>query len=145
MVMKKKLSKRIDSHEPERNMVEDFRALSNRIFLYANRGLPRIEFMREVSRMLLDLSGCDAVELRLNRRDKCYRSETMRHLKRPFCFEIMPCAQNEEGQVIPRSQDDSRLERLCRDIVGKRSDPSLPFFTENGSFFTNNVKDFLTY
>jgi signal transduction histidine kinase len=145
MAMKKKLSKRIDSHEPERNMVEDFRALSNRIFLYANRGLPRIDFMREVSKMLLDLSGCDAVELRLNRRDKCYRSETMRHLKRPFRFEIMPCAQNKEGKVIPCSQDDSGFERLCRDIVSKRFDPSLPFFTENGSFFTNNVKDFLTW
>lgn len=145
MAMKKRLSKRIDSHEPERNLVEDFRALSNRIFLYANRGLPRIDFMREVSKMLLDFSGCDAVELRLNRRDKCYRSETMRHLKRPFRFEIMPCAQNKEGKVIPCSQDDSGLERLCRDIVSKRFDPSSPFFTENGSFFTNNVKDFLTW
>jgi two-component system NtrC family sensor kinase len=145
MAMRKKLSKRIDRHEPERNLVEDFRTLSNRIFLYANRGLPRIDFMREVSKMLLDLSGCDAVELRLNRRDKCYRSEAMRHSKRPFRFEIMPCAQNKEGQVIPCSQDDSGLERLCRDIVSKRFDPSLPFFTENGSFFTNNVKDFLTW
>lgn len=145
MAMKKGLSKSIDSHEPERNLVEDFRALSNRIFLYANRGLPRIDFMREVSKMLLDFSGCDAVELRLNRRDKCYRAETKRRLKRPFRFEIMPCAQNKEGKVIPCSQDDSGLERLCREIVSKRFAPSLPFFTENGSFFTNNVKDFLTW
>jgi two-component system NtrC family sensor kinase len=145
MAMKKKLSKRIDRHEPERNRVEDFRALSNRIFLYANRGLPRIDFMREVSQMLLDLSGCDAVELRLNRRDRCYRSEAIRRLNRPFRFEIMPCAQNKEGKVIPCLQEDSGFERLCRDVVSKRFDPSLPFFTENGSFFTNNVGDFLTW
>jgi len=100
--------------------------------------------MREVSNMLLDFSECDAVELRLNRKDKCYRSEAMRGSKQPFHLEIMDCGRNQESKIIPCSQKDSCLERLCRDVISKHFDPSLPFFTKSGSFFTNNVRDFLT-
>jgi two-component system NtrC family sensor kinase len=145
MAMRKKVSKRTDIRDSDHKPAKDFRALSNQILLYANRGLPRIDFMREVSKMLLDFSGCDAVELRLNRRDKCYRSEITRQSKTPFYFGIMPCTRDENGRIIPCSQDHSGFERICRDIVLKNSDPSLPFFTKNGSFFTNNVKDFLTW
>jgi two-component system NtrC family sensor kinase len=100
--------------------------------------------MREVSKMLLDFSGCDAVEVRLNRRNKCYRSEITSRPKTPFYFGIMPCTRDENGRIIPCSQDNLGYERICRNIVLKHFDPSLPFFTKNGSFFTNNVKDFLT-
>jgi two-component system NtrC family sensor kinase len=144
MVMRKKVSKKTDTHDSDRKLAKDFRALSNQILLYANRGLPRIDFMREVSKMLLDFSGCDAVEVRLNRRNKCYRSEITSRPKTPFYFGIMPCTRDENGRIIPCSQDNLGYERICRNIVLKHFDPSLPFFTKNGSFFTNNVKDFLT-
>jgi two-component system NtrC family sensor kinase len=144
MTMKNGLSKRMHKPGARHKLAEDFRGLSNRILLYANRGLPRVDFMREVSRMLLDFCGCDAVELRLNRRNKCYRSEITRRPKTPFYFGIMPCTQDENGRIIPCSQDNSGSEQICRDIALKNFDPSLPFFTKNGSFFTNNVKDFLT-
>jgi two-component system NtrC family sensor kinase len=94
--------------------------------------------------MLLDFSGCDAVELRLNRRNKCYRSETRTGSDRPFQFDIMSCAQDDQGKVIPCSPDDSGLERLCREVARKRFDASLPFFTEKGSFFANNTENPLT-
>ncbi len=145
MAMNKRYSKRTDMQDSGRKLAEDFRALSNRVLLYANRGLPRIDFVREVSKMLLDFSGCDAVELRLKRHDKCYRSEITRDLKRPFRFEIMPCAQDKNGKIVPCSEDDSGLEKLCREIVQKHFDPSLPFFTKNGSFFTNNAKNPLSF
>ncbi|MCJ7509130.1 MAG: ATP-binding protein [candidate division Zixibacteria bacterium] len=139
--MKKKLSNQIDEHISNHKLTEDFRVLSHRILLYANRGLPRVDFMREVSKMLSDFSGCDAAELRLIRRDKCYCFETKRSDKRSFRFEIIPCAQNKSGKAIPCGQDDSGLERLCRDILLGHFDFSLPFFTKNGSFWTGNVGD----
>lgn len=143
--MRKRLSKRSGAHDPGRKLAKDFRALSHRILLYANRGLPRIDFAREVLKMLLDFSGCDAVELRLKRRAKYYRCEARCRPKRSFRFEIMPCAQNEDGKIIPCLQDDSALERLCRDIAGRRFDPSLPFFTKSGSFFTNKAENSLSF
>jgi two-component system NtrC family sensor kinase len=141
MAMNNRYSKRTDMQDSGRKLAEDFRTLSNRVLLYANRGLPRIDFVREVSKMLLDFSGCDVVELRLKRHDKCYRSEITHDPKRPFRFEIMPCAQDKNGKIVPCSEDDSGLEKLCREIVQKHFDPSLPSFTKNGSFFTNNAKN----
>jgi len=126
-------------------MVQDFRALSHRILQYANRGGPVIEFLREVSKMLLDFSGCDAVELLLKEGENYSRCEANRHAKQFFHFEIIPRAQNEDGESIPGTQKDSDLERLCNYIVHGRIDPSSLFFTKNGSFWIGNTENPLTF
>ncbi|HEX7401217.1 MAG TPA: hypothetical protein VF369_03475, partial [candidate division Zixibacteria bacterium] len=61
--MKNSRTKRKDTHNSTHNLAEDFRILSQRILGYANRGLPRIDFVHEVLKMLIDFSGCDAVEI----------------------------------------------------------------------------------
>jgi two-component system NtrC family sensor kinase len=98
-----------------------------------------MDFLREVSKMLLDFSGCDTVELRVMERNKYYRCETTHSPKRPFRSEIKPCVKNEDGELIPGSQDDSDLEQLCKDVFRGRFDPSLPFFTRRGSFWTEDA------
>jgi len=45
------------------SLAEGLQALSYRILQYASRGILRTEFQHEVSKMILDLSGCDGVEL----------------------------------------------------------------------------------
>jgi signal transduction histidine kinase len=137
--MKTNKFKQIDTSTPGRNLAEDIRILSNRILLFANRGLPRIDFVREISKMLIDISRCDAVELRLKRGEKYYRCEMVRDNEQPFRWEYCPCVQAEDRRTIPCSQDDSGTEKLCRDIILSRYDPTLPFFTKKGSFWTNNL------
>jgi two-component system NtrC family sensor kinase len=141
MVMKKNRSKRSNVRASGRNFAEDFRFLSQGILDYASRGLPRIDFVREVSKMLIDFSGCDAVEMRLKRREKYYRCEVIRDTKPSFRFEHLPCMQTPDGRMIPCLKDDSGIEKLCRDIILGRFDPSFPFFTQNGSFWTNDLTD----
>ncbi|UCB51838.1 MAG: hypothetical protein JSV10_07580 [Candidatus Zixiibacteriota bacterium] len=136
---KSKRAKQIDAHVPGRKSGEDFRALSHRILHYANRGLPRIDFAREVSKMLIDFSGCDALELRLKRSDKYYLCQVRRGEKQSFRFEPLLCSHTENSRMIPCSQDDSAMETLCRDIILGRFDPSLPFFTKNGGFWTGDA------
>lgn len=138
--MNKKLSKRMDTKDFGRKLADDFRGLANRILLDAKRGLPRIDFLREVSRMLLDFSGCDAVELRLKGRDKYHRCEATRRPKQSFIVEHLLCTQTEDGKMIPCLQDDSGVETLCRKIILGRFDSSFPFFTKNGSFWTGDVE-----
>ncbi len=41
----------------------EYRALSRSIFEYANRALPRVDFLNEISLMLVRFFECDAVEL----------------------------------------------------------------------------------
>ena len=137
--MRNRKSKQIDTHSSGRKLGEDFRALSHRILHYANRGLPRIDFAREVSKMLIDFSECDVVELRLKRHDKYYLCQAKRDTKQSFRFEPLPCSQTEDGRMIPCSQDDSAMETLCRDIILGHIDRSLPFFTKKGGFWTGDA------
>jgi signal transduction histidine kinase len=55
---------------------QDFHTLSYRILYYANRGFLRSDFLREISKAIMDFSGCDAVELHLIERGKYFRCMT---------------------------------------------------------------------
>ncbi len=71
--MKKNKAKNNRRRKPGHNLAEDFYLLSNRILSYASRALPRLDFVREISDMLIDFSGCDLVEIRVKRREKFYK------------------------------------------------------------------------
>ncbi|NVL92917.1 MAG: hypothetical protein HWN71_07780 [Desulfobacterales bacterium] len=143
--IRKRRSKQINALNSGCKLSEDFRDLSHRILHFASRGVPTIDFLREVSKMLMDFSGCDAVELRLKGGENYSRCEANRHAKQFFRFEIIPRAQNEDGENIPGSQKDSGFERLCNYIIHGHIDPSLPFFTKNGSFWIGNTENPLTF
>lgn len=145
VAMRKRRSKRIDSLTLSGKLAGDFHALSNQILRYANRGVPRIDFLREISKMLMDFSGCDTVELRFKEDDNYFRCEARRHHKQFSRFEIIPLAQNEDGESISGSQKDPGLEMLCNYIVNDHVDSSMPFFTENGSFWTGNTENPLVF
>ena len=134
-------SKRIDTKPPDRNTVEDFRTLSHQIVLHAQHGLLRIDFLHETSKILLEFSGCDSIEMWLKERGKYYRTEVTHSQKRPFQFGIMPTKKSKDGKLILDLRIDSSLEQLCRDIVLGQFDPALPFFTKNGSYWTGDAEN----
>ncbi len=120
----------------------DYMGLSRRILRLANRGVPRIDFLREVSKLLMDFSRCDAVELRLipRVRDELhYRWESTRRPKPSFRFVVLSDAQEEKRESGDRAAENTGFERLCRAVLSGRFDASLPFFTRNGSFWTGDT------
>ncbi len=139
--MKNNKAKNNLRRKPGHNLAEDFYLLSNRILNYASRALPRLDFIREISDMLIDFSGCDLVEIRVKRREKFYRCEMTRNNKPLFRWEYIPCLRTEDERLIPCSKDDSGLETLCRDMLLKKFSPALPFFTKSGSFWTNDLSN----
>jgi len=118
---------------------EDTAGLSRAISDCANRGLPRIHFMREVSRLLLDFCGCDAIEMRLHDGDLHYRWEATRRPTQSVRFEKVRWSVADDGTVIPAAPESSDLERLCSDVARRRFDAAHPFFTSNGSFWTGDT------
>ncbi len=137
MSMSDKRSKLVDSSKTGHKKSQDFSALSRKILKLANRGAPRIQFLRELSRMLIQFSGCDAVELRITDGKLNYRWEARDDGK--SSFEILPSTTSEDGNIIPCFSSNSGAEKLCRIIVSGKPDPSLPFFTKNGSFWTPDI------
>lgn len=133
-------AKQIDTHAPGLILVREFRELAHRILHYANRGFLRTDFLREISKIIMDFSGCDAVELHLQERGKYNRCKITCHPEPTFCFETASYAENREVEFLPGSQDDSDMKRLRREIFRGHLDSSLPCLTRNGSFWTGDTE-----
>lgn len=84
---------------------KDFQTLSHQILQYANRGILRISFQQEVSKMIMDFSGCDGIELWVKDHDKYFRCEAKRESDEFFYSEITSCLENEGGEVVPDLDD----------------------------------------
>ncbi len=120
---------------------EAFRSLFHQILQFAYRGLPRIDFLREVSRLLLEFSGTDAVELRLIERNKHYRSEATGDPKSPHVvFDVIPLAQDDTGALLPARGGGSDLERLFWHLIQNDLKLDAGFFTRNGSFWIGDTR-----
>lgn len=139
--MKRKSSKHSDLPSLDRKLSKNFSELSRRILHYANRGTPRIEFLREITKMLMEFSGCDSIELRLKHNELYYHWIATCCPEDSFHYETMSFAQDEKGRIIPCAKDNSNLEQLCKDIYCGLANLSLPCFTSNGSFWTGNTSN----
>jgi two-component system NtrC family sensor kinase len=130
-----------DTGAPGRRPIqlEDSASLSRRILRCAIRGLSRMDFLREVSEVLIEFSGCDAVEVRLSDGALHYRWEATLRPVKDVRFELVRWTRAPEGKVIPARQEKSDLERLCRDVACRQFDSALPCFTANGSFWTGDT------
>lgn len=119
---------------------EDVRDLSHRILQFASRGVLRTKFQETVSKMIMEFSGCDAVELWVKEHNKYFRCKMMRRPDQSFPSEITTLRQNETGGMISEPDDDPGLISLCGNMVRGHVDPARPFFTRRGSFWTDDLK-----
>lgn len=98
-----------------------------------------VEILDEVR----DLCGCQSVGVRIQANgDYPYYV----HEGFPNFFilkENYLCAKDEKGQDILDEQGRPSLECMCGNVLEGRFDPKLPFFTEKGSFWTNNTTQLL--
>ena len=119
---------------------EDVRDLSHQILQYASRGILRTNFQQTVSKMILEFSGCDAVELWVKEHNKYFRCKMERGPDQSFPFEITTLSENEKGEMVSEQNDDPDLISLCGNIVRGHVDPVRPLFTRKGSFWTIDSK-----
>lgn len=130
----------------------DFIAVSRHVLQLASRGMGRIEFLREASRLLLDFSGCDAVALIVGYEGGAshYRWTTLRAAPESFTFEphyqgpaaTMPCG---DGRTRSGSvQISPWLEDLMDSVMGRRAGPKSRHVTAHGSFWCGDLAAELT-
>jgi len=110
----------------------EFRDLSQRIFGYANRRLPRIDFLIGILDLLIDFSCCDEGELWLKDGSTQYRCKKIVHPKESVRFTTTRLAKSKAGRVVPAVQDNSDLEALCWHIFLSCADPPIPLIYDEG-------------
>ena len=124
------------SKSSARKPPEDFRSLSIRILHYANRGVSLIAFLRQLSKIILEFSGCDAVELRISDTGILYHARAGRRPEKSFDFSIIDTA----GRDLKRIESANPVfEELCGMVASDRLDQSSPRVTRNGSFWISDT------
>lgn len=90
------------------------------------------------------LSGCEAVSIRLHDEGD-YPYYVYDGFPKSFIMhENSLCARDDNGNWVPSADGEGfLLECMCGNIIRGRFDPSLSFFTEKGSFWSNNTSTLL--
>jgi signal transduction histidine kinase len=71
------------------NIFRSFNDISRQVLQYANLGIPRIEFLKKTSGMLLSFSGCDALEIMAQDSRLFYRWRFADDSEGSYSFEIL--------------------------------------------------------
>jgi PAS domain S-box-containing protein len=101
------------------------------------------ELMKLVMVFLKDVSGCEAVGIRLQEGEDFPYFVSSGFTEEFIRAENKLCSVNEMGELVRDSQGRPFLECMCGNIISGRFDPSRPFFTKHGSFWTNSTTNLL--
>ncbi|MBE9491836.1 MAG: hypothetical protein IMY70_03035, partial [Bacteroidetes bacterium] len=118
---------------------DDFHYLSNQILLYASCYEKRKEYIREATKLLHSFTGCDIVELWIMKDGNPNLIEKAKSTRGSFTFNVSRIGPQEKDQITNGKQGDSGLSKLSSEIFQGHYNPTLPFFTKKGSFFTCNT------
>ncbi len=95
------------------------------------------ETLDEAFGVICDVSGCESVGIRWKSGDD-YPYLVTRGFGRDFVVVEGPlCVRDAAGLILRHRDGTPQLACLCGAVVQGRTDPSQPFFTEGGSFWTS--------
>ncbi|MBN2534853.1 MAG: hypothetical protein JXB88_18375, partial [Spirochaetales bacterium] len=132
-----------DSGSRVYKLKKELQVLTQQISSYSLRDFVRVEFLKCISEMLRNISGCDEIELWLLNWDKQQGFEIIRHTKQSFFFEMSAVTLDRTRHLVSYSETDTDFERLCKNIINGHFNPALPFFTDKGTFWTGNPGHFI--
>ena len=130
-------------NKSDEKQAENLQKLETLILERLNRGGELINIIHEVILYIKTFNGFDAVGIRLNEYEDYpyYLSEGF-----PPKFletENNLCAKDKDGNLIFDKKGNVVLECMCGIVIKGKTDSSLHFFTEKGSFWTNSTTEFL--
>ena len=134
-------SKQSDIYFSGYKLEEDFQDILYQILNYASQGLPRIDFLKEVLRILVGFLKCDEIELRLLKKQKCYCYILTDSKKKYLKFEAYKSAMDDKENAIPCSKGNSETEKLCRYVFQNNLETNTPYITKNRSLWIEDVKN----
>jgi PAS domain S-box-containing protein/putative nucleotidyltransferase with HDIG domain len=123
----------------ERKLSESRLKLAKEILETLNRPNNVIKLINDILHLLKESTGIEAVGIRL-REGEDYPYYVTNGFPDHFVeAENSLCARDTAGEIIRDSKGNPYLDGRCGNVLYGRTDPSLPFFTEGGSFWTNST------
>lgn len=123
----------------ERKLAEIERENSIRLFEIINVKTDLPGLVKSLVNFLHEISGCDAVGIRLREGDDFPYKETKGFSDDFIQSETLLCRKDLYGQTICDETGNPMLECMCGDVLCGRSNFAQSFFTDFGSFISNNT------
>jgi PAS domain S-box-containing protein len=127
----------------ERKNLEFENELSKGFLELVNESNNVSELIHSALNFFRQKSGCEAVGIRLKKGEDYPYYETQGFPEYFIKLENNLCSYNECGNPEVDSEGYPIMECMCGNVICDRFDPSQPFFTINGSFWTNNTTKLL--
>jgi len=127
----------------ERILAEQERETIIAFLHFINNSKGTSELIQAAIQFFQRQTGCEAVGIRLKEGDDYPYYETCGFAHDFVLMENSLCTKDMNGQIMRDDCGDPLLECMCGNIICGRFDPSKPFFTKNGSFWSNCTTDLL--
>jgi len=131
--------------EPDRSWEKDAEAREATIELLriCNKAGTLEELMRDLMVHFRNLTGCEAIGVRLREADDFPYFETRGFPEEFVLAENRLCAIDEKGEIVRDGAGHPIYDCMCGNILCGRFDSSKPFFTARGSFWSGCTTDLL--
>ncbi len=139
------ISYALDAFEQERLRAEaeTERELSVQFLRTVNESTTKEDLIHGALTFLQAQSGCEAAGIRLREGDDYPYYETYGFPEEFVLLESSLCTRDKEGNPVRDGSGYPIMECMCGNVIQGRFDPSKPFFTGRGSFWTNCTTELL--
>jgi len=133
------LQREINAHA----IFEQQQILSVNVLEALNQPHEKSDAIRQILLLIKEHAAVEAVGIRLKEGE-----DFPYYCTRGFSHDFVEaerylCARDANGALIRSPEGDVYLECMCGNVIRGRFDPSKPFFTKNGSFWTNSTTELL--
>ena len=127
----------------ERKRAEAEREITGGFLRLVNESRDKADLIRRAVIFFREQSGCEAVGIRLREGDDYPYYETQGFPQEFVLLENHLCDRDDAGRPRHDGAGNPVLECMCGNVICGRFDPSQPFFTPGGTFWTNCTTDLL--
>lgn len=127
----------------KRKAAEERQRFAVRLLSLLNQRAGTVDTVREILTAIKEFTGIEAVGIRLEEGEDFPYYQTSGFPESFLEVERSLCSRDEAGNILRDSENNPFLECMCGNVILGRFDPSLPFFTAGGSFWTNSTTELL--
>ena len=127
----------------ERKVAEEERNITIEFLSLVNACTRTQDLFSAAATFFQQRSGCEAVGIRLREGDDYPYVEARGFPPEFIRVENELCLRDDEGNIFRDNGGNPVIECMCGNVICGRFDPSKPFFTKRGSFWTNSTTELL--
>ena len=129
---------RLEATEGKLRSARENQVLAIEILELLNQRVVKSDVIERIAELVRSSTGIEAVGVRLREGDDFPYLVAIGFPDDFIKAENFLCSRNGSGEIIRDSEGNPVLECMCGEIIRGKTDPSMPFITAGGSFWTDS-------